>query len=307
MKRYKLFSRLALVMILLITLRGSGYAQHQDQMEHLKVKCQECHNCDKPTTVDPCLNSCPRATVALEQTSHQLIEAPDSILLGSLSELYKPVPFAHKLHAEMAEMGNECGVCHHYSPRGRIPPCRECHDGNSSFTDLPRPGLKVAYHRQCLSCHREWSHETKCSFCHAPKVAGEGSQSKAADSVGIPIVMMPIVKAYLTPEDSLPVVTFQHVEHIELFEFTCKNCHRNEKCVFCHDLERPAELDKSRSEVCDICSNCHEMRDRCPEEGCVKCHDTKEKPPLFHSIVGQKLPAYCQRLGCTGCHPEAHN
>ncbi len=306
MKGHKLAGQLILIIMVGVIPLALGYPQHPESQELPAIECGDCHTCKAPTSEDPCLKSCPRSIMAHQTVKHELFEAPDSILLGDLADQYQPVHFDHKLHAEMAEMGSECSTCHHYSPQGHIPPCRECHNGKPPLIDLPRPGLKVAYHRQCLSCHREWSHEAKCSICHSPRVTDDVSSRDVEDSTGISIVVVPIIKSYITPEDSLPVVTFQHIEHIELFEFTCKNCHRQEKCTFCHDRERPAQLDKSHEEIHAMCSHCHEMQDECPEEDCIKCHDTEERPPLFHSIIGQTLPPYCQRLGCTGCHPEVH-
>ena len=136
------------------------------------IDCKDCHTCDVPTAKDMCLKQCPTLTMTHTKSSHSLVEAPDSLLINELAEDYEAVHFNHKQHAGMAEMNDSCGVCHHYSPPGHIPPCKECHLAGGSESNLRQPGLKGAYHRQCLSCHREWSHDTKCVLCHIPNVEG---------------------------------------------------------------------------------------------------------------------------------------
>jgi len=63
-----------------------------------------------------------------------------------------------------------CAGCHHHSPAGlRPPPCRSCH-GSEAHPTLDKPGLYVAYHRQCIGCHRRMSIEKQgCEDCHAAK------------------------------------------------------------------------------------------------------------------------------------------
>ncbi len=122
----------------------SGARQSGDDDESLH--CERCHTCDVPTAHQPCLVSCPRIQMVNQTTSHDLAEAPDTIVLDILADLYQPVYFAHELHATMAEMGDSCAICHHYSPPGHIPPCRECHDPESQSGDLAKPNLKGAYH-----------------------------------------------------------------------------------------------------------------------------------------------------------------
>ena len=131
-----------------------------------KSSCAQCHACPEPTEADPCLNSCPRHGGHF-YGQHEVDEGPDVIIIDQLANLYRPVAFAHKLHAGMAEMGGGCTLCHHYSENdGQIPPCRSCHEVDRKDADLRMPALKGAYHRQCTNCHRDWSHANACSFCH---------------------------------------------------------------------------------------------------------------------------------------------
>ena len=82
------------------------------------------------------------------------------------------------------------------------------------------PGLKGAYHRQCLSCHMEWSHDTACSRCHTPKVRPEvcavpDSQPDVANAIArmSKPVKLPETYVYNTSYSPLPVVTFHHGDH----------------------------------------------------------------------------------------------
>jgi hypothetical protein len=63
-----------------------------------------------------------------------------------------------------------CVGCHHHSPAGaRPPPCRSCHSQAADAT-RDRPGLKAAYHRQCLGCHIDMGVSKQgCTDCHAVK------------------------------------------------------------------------------------------------------------------------------------------
>ena len=266
-----------------------------------KLDCKQCHNCDRPTDKEPCLKVCPRTAAAHSISPHSINEAPDSMVLATLENLYGPVIFDHKQHAEMSEMGLECATCHHYSPEGRIPPCGECHQAEGVSVNLSQPNLKGAYHRQCLSCHREWSHETKCVVCHVSvRIASEsGSPQDPTDIIGIshPVITVPTKKVYVTPYAKGPKVTFYHSEHIELFDLKCVNCHEQENCGYCHHFEKTTPVAKTMEEVHSICNDCH-LKDKCD-----KCHGQTEKPPFTHDVSGWNLSKYHKYLECRNCHP----
>ncbi len=263
--------------------------------------CTRCHTCEVPTLREPCLKSCPRTEMVHQQGRHQLQDAPDSMLLSQLADLYQPVHFNHKVHASMAQMGTDCATCHHYSPPGQIPPCSDCHSASSESTDLKKPNLKGAYHRQCLSCHREWSHDTKCVLCHIPNVEGlmNSATEDPTDIIGKthPVITEPVKKVYETPYKPAPVVTFQHKEHIDLFGFRCVDCHEKENCGNCHDIEQTSKVKKTQEQVHAICNDCHK------EDACNKCHDTKERPGFSHNKTGWPLNQYHNQLDCWACHP----
>ncbi len=270
------------------------------------VTCCRCHTCETPTAREKCLKTCPSFTMTHVTADHRLSEAPESILLGYIAEIYKPVRFDHGAHAGMAEMGLKCATCHHYSPAGRVPSCRECHGGEANPNNLRQPALKGAYHRQCISCHREWSHDTKCVICHLP---ADGSLAAAAgdttDILGIahPVITEPDKRVYNTPHQEGPIVTFYHEQHVQLYGLRCVNCHENESCSRCHDIELPKNRSqlatdlRQMEEIHATCNNCHK------DDACSKCHGTQEKPPFSHVMTGWGLDRFHEKLDCRACHP----
>jgi hypothetical protein len=293
---------LAALALILTPHSASAAAARQDEPPDPMFDCSECHTCGVPTAREPCLKACPRSQMVHQVARHDLREAPGVLLLGELVDLYQPVEFDHKGHAGMAEMGLECATCHHFSPPGKVPPCRDCHEPNGRGTDLTKPNLKGAFHRQCLACHREWSHDTKCVVCHAPSEQAKLATASPdpTDIVGTshPVIAIPTTRVFETPYEAGPVVTFQHNEHVALFGFRCADCHRDESCANCHDLtavRRPVRTDQ---EVHAICTECHVQDD------CAKCHDTSERPGFTHNRTGWPLAAYHERLDCWSCHPK---
>lgn len=269
--------------------------------EMRKLDCLACHTCENPTASDRCLKPCPSLFTAEKHEKHQVKEAPESLILDAISEQYGAVKFNHGLHAEMSGMNEGCAHCHHYSPAGEIPPCGNCHGGETNPANLRQPGLKGAYHRQCLSCHREWSHSTACVVCHAPR-NGEKLTTAGADNTDIlgishPMITEPQKLVYYTPYETGPMVTFYHKEHIELFNLKCVDCHQEENCAYCHDLQKPTSLKKTDEEVHAVCSNCHGT------QKCSKCHGTKEKRAFSHAATGWPLDKYHAKLDCRACHP----
>jgi len=226
------------------------------------------------------------------------------MVLDKLSDVYQGAVFQHKTHAAMAGMAGGCPVCHHFSPPGKIQPCVTCHDPQGRTADLRQPGLKGAYHRQCLQCHREWSHETDCSVCHQAKDVDTANTvaKKKADATDImghshPEISTPDKRVYTTPYPDGPIVTFYHQEHVDLFGLKCVNCHHQENCGYCHDLNHPAAKKKTMVEVHAVCSTCHKA------DNCAKCHDKVERPTFSHAITGWPLGRYHQQLSCRACHP----
>lgn len=301
MKSRRIIASILPTVFLSVLYLGSAPVRNETLDEMKELVCLDCHTCQNPTNSDKCLRPCPSLFTAEKHEEHQSSEAPGSLILDALSEQYGAVQFNHRLHAQMSGMNEGCAHCHHYSPAGEIPPCGDCHGGETNPANLRQPGLKGAYHRQCLSCHREWSHSTACVVCHPPRNGGKLTKagSDGTDIIGTshPIITEPKKLVYYTPYEPGPVVTFYHREHVDLFNLRCVDCHQEENCAYCHDLEKPASLKKTDEEIHAVCSNCHGT------DRCSKCHDKKEKPAFSHADTGWPLNRFHLNLECRACHP----
>ncbi|MBM9512347.1 cytochrome c3 family protein [Desulfogranum marinum] len=125
-------------------------------------------------------------------------DAPEVVELDALSDLYEPVTFDHAMHVDAAE----CVECHHHTT-GQQPvdpnclrchatseetdsiSCGECHSAerfspqdlkersNPDLYHIDKPGLKGAYHLNCVGCHEEVDGPTGCQDCHAMTEKGK--------------------------------------------------------------------------------------------------------------------------------------
>lgn len=264
--------------------------------------CSNCHVAEAPTPDSAQLKTCARTEAAGAPTQSSS-EAPDVFLLDQLTEIYVPVVFPHKLHAAMTEMGGGCIVCHHRNPPGPILACRECHGEPSNPVNLGQPGLKGAYHRQCLGCHREWTHDTECVVCHAKREPGMVFQAPAdsTDIMGMlhPNIEVPDIKVYRTEElEDTPIVTFHHKEHVELFGRRCVDCHRQESCTRCHDIRN--RQPHVRDDPHEDCVGCHRES---VDDDCAFCHAEIERGGFNHlrRTAFDLIPLH-QGVGCRQCH-----
>lgn len=121
------------------------------------------------------------------------LDIPDVVILDKLVNLYGSAEFDHELHTEVAD---DCTVCHHHSVG--IPAtdekCARCHNSESvlervacgdchaaepfsvqylsekeadvDLYHMDKPGLKAAYHLNCLNCHIEMGGPEGCEDCH---------------------------------------------------------------------------------------------------------------------------------------------
>ncbi|KAA3658484.1 MAG: hypothetical protein DWQ10_11070, partial [Calditrichaeota bacterium] len=55
------------------------------------------------------------------------------------------------------------------------------------------------------------------------------------------------------------------------------------------------------TETHENCQSCHDC-DSDDDKTCLKCHDTKEKPPFDHKSTGWALNRYHEKLQCLDCH-----
>jgi hypothetical protein len=273
------------------------------------MDCTVCHVAVHPADEEAAaLKPCPRPVDPAVRAPAESEEVPDFLILDKLSELYVPVVFPHKLHAAMGEMAEGCSICHHRNPEGPILSCSECHGGPSNPVNLRQPGLKGAYHRQCLGCHREWTHETNCVICHAKREPGVEIvlPEDPTDIIGMlhPNVEIPDVKVYEIEHELLtdmPFVTFHHKEHIELFGHKCVDCHQHESCNRCHDtVSRPPHV---RLDPHEDCIKCHQQQ---IDYDCTHCHDSavRETGFVHAAATGFDTALYHAVLGCTDCHTK---
>lgn len=274
------------------------------------VPCGACHACATPTEKQPCLRPCGRTTAGGQDRVATSATGPQLVILDELEDLYLPVPFDHKGHAEMAKMTHGCVCCHHHTPAGwEHPACKTCHEISPAKEDIRKPGLKGAYHRQCLNCHREWDHATSCSICHPPK-AGRSPNARAAaaptkdDIIGLmhPPIPEPETVAYeskyaAAPGSSGTTVLFRHKDHIHRFGLQCVDCHHESNCNRCHGAqEEHGKNAKTAAEHHVPCKGCHETED---PDRCSYCHLA---PQFTHEQIGWQLGQYHEKLRCRRCH-----
>jgi hypothetical protein len=95
-------------------------------------------------------------------------ELPHGKIVRTLTQGIGESHMAAVFHREAATM---CQGCHHNSPASlKPPPCASCH--GKPFSDYAdgRPGLKGAYHGQCIDCHQQMGlakpAANDCTACH---------------------------------------------------------------------------------------------------------------------------------------------
>lgn len=153
--------------------------------------CKTCHSIapaqlasDDPVTVA-------KKTLADMPGAYKRVPAdkiPETVVIDVLSSEYKPSNFPHRKvvqaiidRVEKSDMAKAfhrdqeslCMGCHHNSPKTLEPPkCASCHSKKGPAED-GRPGLKGAYHGQCITCHQKMDVKaiaaTDCVKCHELK------------------------------------------------------------------------------------------------------------------------------------------
>jgi len=134
---------------------------------------------------------------ALSVTAMGVDDAPESVTIDYLQELYEEVEFDHTMHTDMFG----CNACHHHTTGDRPTndSCSRCHanpepaddvscsachedkqsgttlssDSNYNLYHIDKPSLKGALHLQCVGCHQSESGPTACLDCHGFSPAGE--------------------------------------------------------------------------------------------------------------------------------------
>lgn len=116
-------------------------------------------------------------------------DIPEKVIIKALSNEYEPAELPHRKIINTLlknikdnklagyfhrEEGTICQGCHHNSPTAKKPPsCASCHGAPFDENNILRPGIKAAYHRQCMECHEVMGIEkpvaTDCTGCHKKK------------------------------------------------------------------------------------------------------------------------------------------
>ncbi len=125
-------------------------------------------------------------------------DAPEAVTIDSMVKIYKPVEFNHLKHVKYAS----CEECHHHTTGVQVkdPNCIKCHAHTPEADEvscsgchaadrfsgtylremddphlyhIDKPGLKGAYHLNCISCHVITAGPTGCRECHAITDYGE--------------------------------------------------------------------------------------------------------------------------------------
>jgi hypothetical protein len=136
-------------------------------------------------------------------------QGPDQVKLDRLVNLFDGVNFDHAAHVEIAgdcatchhhttgggATGERCERCHAQSPKSAEVACHSCHVAEP-FTaaqleqkasdryqyHVDKPGLKAAYHWNCLGCHEDSGGPTGCEDCHARNATGEAFYHSGASA-----------------------------------------------------------------------------------------------------------------------------
>ena len=126
---------------------------------------------------------------APETVPYKAEDIPEKVVIKGLSEKYEPVEMPHRKIIDALlipikdnrltgyfhrDAGTICKGCHHNSPISDKPPrCSSCHGKPFDERNPFRPGIKGAYHQQCMGCHQilnlERPKSTECIDCHKEK------------------------------------------------------------------------------------------------------------------------------------------
>ncbi len=264
--------------------------------------CKTCHACPAPTAADPCLKGCPRPKKAAKPP-----HGPTVVILDELEKIYDPVRFNHEAHAGMTRFGGDCTLCHHHTPEGgEHPACRTCHPADVPHESSDQPGLKGAYHRQCLGCHREWEGETSCEICHTRKAMG-GSPAATFHGKRERLELQDLI-VFDTEYAEGDKVPFHHKNHSDRYESDCTSCHEDQSCTGCHVQNRTPHPMGSLADVDlhDACFRCHQQSQGTSHAkgDCTHCHGRADADLFRHETTGWALKRYHKDLGCRACHPS---
>lgn len=146
------------------------------------------------------------AAVERRRPAQQMVpekKIPEKLKIGIMADKYRPVEFPHrKIVLAIAERIKDsrladwfhdkpetlCMGCHHNSPPSLTPPkCAGCHKLAESGTAAERPGLKGAYHGQCIGCHIKMGIQkpsaTDCTGCHKQETRDQKQETSNTETL----------------------------------------------------------------------------------------------------------------------------
>lgn len=163
----------------------------------------------------------------------------DSPIIRTLGDQYGPVKFMHRRHALLV---GDCTVCHHRSPRepgddygspasleelektGVLPAaCGKCHAQPWPEKQQHKPGLKGAYHQNCLGCHQESAQKSLNASTGFPK--GISRESLSSGGRG-PVDCRSCHAPHVPPHQEL--VQLRPGASMEEVTVACRSCHKKE-------------------------------------------------------------------------------
>jgi len=233
----------------------------------------------------------------MDATGHELC-----LILDELESVYEPVHFNHSKHALMSTMSGGCENCHHFiPPSSGHPACKECHSPDPTRNGTAQPGLKAAYHRQCLGCHTDWDTEASCEFCHAKKGVVYSPTELArihGQHSGEPMEIKELI-VFRTEYDEGDQVPFHHRNHVEKYNEDCSVCHTDQSCANCH-VHGTASHPLGMLGDIDLHETCYQCHDE--GKGCDQCHGRSITDLFDHATTGWMLKPFHEVLFCTDCH-----
>ncbi|MFH0727495.1 MAG: cytochrome c3 family protein [Pseudomonadota bacterium] len=155
------------------------------------LKCHMTSTIEKEKTIDPEMEKNLAADLLKSRNLMAGVyddnEIPEKVVIKNLSEEYGAVDFPHRKIVKTlvnnikdnklagyfhSPEGAICKGCHHNSPLSKKPPqCGNCHAATEDVKNPLKPGIKGAYHLQCIRCHNimKITKVDGCTKCHEEK------------------------------------------------------------------------------------------------------------------------------------------
>lgn len=141
-------------------------------------------------------------------------DMPEQVTIDGMAKYFVAVEFDHAMHTDL---GEDCSVCHHHATGTGTAEerCIRCHADDKESAEvgcaachiaepfsaeqiqrvaadlyqyhIDKPGLKAAYHWNCVGCHEQMDGPTDCLDCHERTPEGDAfyhTEVKAATEQG---------------------------------------------------------------------------------------------------------------------------